>query len=352
MQDKHSINIFSVLEKLLNALFGKRTLPSVNRIEKAVPENKYFSLTLSELLDQLGTKDGNDTSDGTSEDGSREELEHNPLLDLLGKQPREAEKPDAHEDSYGEARGRWSESDTGRRLAYSEGDGNGLVPEQSDDSRDSISRRSSEKLGHDSAHGRITAKLNSVVSESAVPEHVVFNEIGQATQIIDWRRILRQNSSFEVDWSYRNAVIEDGIVRPSLEAVPTATTEILLDTSGSIDEPLLKRFLQECRNIMPYSKVKIGCFDTRFYGFKEIHTLKNLENMVFEGRHGTSFSAAVGAFSGRADNRIIFTDGDAPMPSVRKDVIWIVFGGKRISPNGGRVFYVDDDLYRRLKADE
>ena len=333
----------------LKALIGKNDLPKSPPHEKEQPAEKFFSLRLGDFLNQFGDKDS-DPSVGSSQSDDASEVEQNPMLDSF-KRHKKAEKPDMHESSDGEKQNVWSESDAGDKIGHEQGNGEDFSAEQAEKG-DSISGISNSKLGRQNQHSRISAKLSSVVSESDVPEKVVFNEIGQATKIFDWRRILRQNGSFEVDWSYRNAVIDDGIVRPTLETVPVAVTEILLDTSGSIDEPLLKRFLQECKNIMPYSKVKVGCFDTQFYGFKTINSLSDLENMVFEGRHGTSFTAAVGAFSGRADNRIIFTDGDAPMPAQRMDIIWIVFGGKRIKPNGGRVFYVDDDLLSRMKSED
>lgn len=336
--------------RLLRSFYRNRDLP-----REDVPENiedgmsKYFSLMLGDFFSKLGNRDSDKNLDGDPDADDPVEFDSNPLLDLL-QNHKDAETQDMHENPSGEVRSMWSSSDKGESLSENaEGEG-GAAAEKSDDG-DSLSTANKEKLGHQSQQSRISAKLNSIVSEADVPECVVFNEIGKATKIFDWRRILRQNGSFDVDWSYRNAVIEDGIVRPTLESIPIAVTEILLDTSGSIDEPLLKRFLQECRNILPHSRVKVGCFDTQFYGFKEIKTLSDLENMVFEGRHGTSFSAAVNAFSGRADNRIIFTDGEAPMPAQRMDIIWIVFGGKHIRPNGGRVFYVDDDLLDRLKSD-
>lgn len=329
----------AMLYRLL-MVFQKRQVlpPNMTPPEKTESAEKYFSVMLGELLNQMRNKD-DDTVDNGSEIGESAELEQNPLMDMLNKKSKNAEKSDMHESAEGEMRTIWNEGENGKTPA----------PEAGGENGDSVSGKSDSKLGRTNQHSRISSKLSSVVSESNVPEYVVFNEIGEATKIFDWRRILRQNGSYDVDWSYRNAVIEDGIVRPTLETTPVAVTEILLDTSGSIDEPLLMRFLQECRNILPHSKVKVGCFDTQFYGFQEIKTPSDLESMVFEGRHGTSFTAAVNAFSGRADNRIIFTDGEAPMPAQRMDIIWIVFGGKRIAPNGGRVFYVDDDLLKRMK---
>ena len=125
-------------------------------------------------------------------------------------------------------------------------------------------------------------------------------------------------------------------------------TEIVLDTSGSINEVLLKNFLRECKNILQHTKLKVGCFDTRFYGFHEIRTEEDIENMRFEGGGGTDFDVAVGAFSRRVENKIIFTDVEALMPNMSLDAIWIVFGGERINPKGGKVIHIDNEQLKRL----
>ena len=174
------------------------------------------------------------------------------------------------------------------------------------------------------------------------------NDIGTAKPIVDWRHVLREAIKYDVDWSYKNATLEDGVVSANLEEQPMPETEIVLDTSGSINEVLLKNFLRECKNILQHTKLKVGCFDTEFYGFHEIRTEEDIENMRFEGGGGTDFDVAVGAFSRRVENKIIFTDGEASMPDRPLDAIWIVFGGERINPKGGKVIHIDNEQLERL----
>lgn len=173
-------------------------------------------------------------------------------------------------------------------------------------------------------------------------------DIGTDKPLIDWRYVLREAIKYDVDWSYRNATIENGVVVPRLEKLPTPEAEIVLDTSGSIDEILLRNFLRECKNILKYSRLKVGCFDTKFYGFHEIRTEKDIENMEFVGGGGTDFDVAVGAFTRRVENKIIFTDGIASMPQKPMNVIWIVFGGKKITPKGGKVIQIDEKQLKKL----
>ena len=177
-------------------------------------------------------------------------------------------------------------------------------------------------------------------------------DIGTSEPLIDWRRLLKEAVKYDVDWSYQNAGIEDGVVTAYLEEMPRPETEIVLDTSGSIDETLLRNFLRECKNILQTSKVKVGCFDTQFYGFTEIKDVSDIDNLEFYGGGGTNFDAAVNAFTRRVENKIIFTDGDADMPSTPIDAIWIVFGRIEINPPGGKVIYIDTEQLDRLYSNE
>lgn len=177
-------------------------------------------------------------------------------------------------------------------------------------------------------------------------------DIGTSEPLIDWRRLLKEAVKYDVDWSYQNAGIEDGVVTAYLEEMPRPETEIVLDTSGSINETLLRNFLRECKNILQTSKVKVGCFDTQFYGFTEIKDVSDIDNLEFYGGGGTNFDAAVNAFTRRVENKIIFTDGDADMPSTPIDAIWIVFGRIEINPPGGKVIYIDTEQLDRLYSNE
>ena len=174
------------------------------------------------------------------------------------------------------------------------------------------------------------------------------DNIGNAKPIIDWRYVLKEAIKYDVDWSYRNATIEDGVVMANLEEMPMPETEIVLDTSGSVSVTLLKNFLKECKNILKHSKLKVGCFDTEFYGFTEIRTEEDIDNMKFEGNGGTDFNTAVNAFSNRVENKIIFTDGDASMPKKALDAIWLVYGSYKIQPPGGKVIHITSEQLNKL----
>ena len=192
------------------------------------------------------------------------------------------------------------------------------------------------------------AKESAQAGKTTNSDERIVHNIGVSKPIIDWRYILRETIKYDVDWSYKNATIENGVVTANLEEYPTPETEIVLDTSGSVDENLLKNFLRECKNIIKHSKVKVGCFDTKFYGFQEIRTEKDIEEMKFLGGGGTDFNVAVNAFTRRVENKIIFTDGEANMPETPLDAIWMVFGREQINPKGGKVIHIDRNDLRKL----
>ena len=175
------------------------------------------------------------------------------------------------------------------------------------------------------------------------------SDIGIATPLIDWRKLLKQAIRYDEEYTRKNARMRNGYFRHRVEQLPMPEAEILLDTSGSVSEVLLKNFLRECKNILDNSKVKVGCFNTEFHGFTELRKPEDIDNMSFPIGGGTDFNAAVGAFSRKAPNKIIFTEGKANMPKETvRNVIWVVFGDKKINPKGGKVINITGEQLRKL----
>ena len=175
------------------------------------------------------------------------------------------------------------------------------------------------------------------------------NSVGVSKPLINWKVFLRDSVRRDYDWSFKNATVEYGVVTPHFEAFSMPETEILLDTSGSIDETLLRNFLRECKNILHASKIKVGCFDTKFYGFHDIRKESDIETVPLEGGGGTDFDIAVNAFSNRVENKIVFTDGEAYMPKKYINAIWLVFGERKINPPGGKVIYIPLEDLRKMQ---
>ena len=143
----------------------------------------------------------------------------------------------------------------------------------------------------------------------------------------------------DFDW-FPGSTIRDGMLRYDFRAYPVAQAEILLDTSASVDADLLRYFVRGVKALLREDAiVRVGCFDTKFYGFQDVFTEEDIENLQFHGSGGTDFTVAVNAFTGDAENQIIFTDGYAPMPEQSCNCVWVVYGSMVIHPIGGRVIY-------------
>lgn len=148
-------------------------------------------------------------------------------------------------------------------------------------------------------------------------------------------------------WNYRRAN-EDNYFQAgisSLDSTDMPLTEVLLDTSGSVSEELVREFLIQLKPLLRESRLKVGCFDTKFYGFVEIKSKKDIDNFVVKGGGGTDFNEAARHFSkDKRVNKIVFTDGYDEFTltdSAYKNIIWLVFENRNFVPSLGRVINVD-----------
>ena len=163
---------------------------------------------------------------------------------------------------------------------------------------------------------------------------------GLAHAVAGLSDLLEPSLQMEFDWFPADR-IRDGMLKEQFRPYPVPHAEILLDTSASIDTDLLRAFVKGVRGILREDAVvKVGCFDTEFYGFQEIHSEKDISELEIRGSGGTDFETAVKAFTGDAETKIIFTDGYADMPSARCDAIWLVYSDTEVDPPGGHVIYV------------
>ena len=163
---------------------------------------------------------------------------------------------------------------------------------------------------------------------------------GLAQAVAGLADLLEPSLQLDYDWFPADR-IRDGILKEQFKAYPVPHAEILLDTSASIDEDLLRAFVRGVKGLLREDAVvRVGCFDTEFYGFQEIHSEKDISDLEIVGAGGTDFETAVTAFTGDAETKIIFTDGYADMPETRCDAIWLVYSDTPVNPPGGRVLYV------------
>jgi len=175
--------------------------------------------------------------------------------------------------------------------------------------------------------------------DNSKAKEITIDDPGLAAAVAGLAEMLEPSLQVDYDW-FPGTTIRDGMLRYDFRAYPVARAEILLDTSASVDAALLRYFVRGVKALMREDAVvRVGCFDTRFYGFKDIATEDDIEKLELRGAGGTDFNVAVSAFTGDAENQIIFTDGYAEMPEDSCNAIWVVYGSMPIHPKGGRVIY-------------
>ena len=163
---------------------------------------------------------------------------------------------------------------------------------------------------------------------------------GLAKAVAGLADLLEPSLQLDYDWFPADR-IRNGVLIEQFKPYPVPHAEILLDTSASIDEDLLRAFVRGVKEILREDAVvRVGCFDTEFYGFQEINSEKDISTLEIKGAGGTNFETAVKAFTGDAETKIVFTDGYADMPNTRCDAIWLVYSDMPVNPPGGRVIYV------------
>lgn len=171
---------------------------------------------------------------------------------------------------------------------------------------------------------------------------------GLASAVAGLTDLLQSSMQIDYDWFPADR-IRDGMLLEQFKAYPVPHAEILLDTSASIDKDLLRYFVRSVKGLLREDAVvKVGCFDTEFYGFQEIHSEKDIAGLEIKGAGGTNFETAVKAFTGDAETKIVFTDGYADMPETRCDAIWLVYSDMPVDPPGGKVIYVKkpEEIYK------
>ena len=191
---------------------------------------------------------------------------------------------------------------------------------------------------------------------SAKEETIKLGNIGESKEAIDWKVLLRREvEKTETIWSQRRSIAENNFAYRLEEndLEDEAETEVMIDVSGSVDENMVKGFLRQLKPLLKESKLQVGCFDTKFYGFKNIQTLKDINNFSIPGGGGTDLDLPVRSFSKKREiNKIIFTDGYGYMPKEdlkKENVIWLVYGKKNFQPCCGKVINITEKQLEQLR---
>lgn len=172
--------------------------------------------------------------------------------------------------------------------------------------------------------------------------------VGTAKPLLKWQNILESNLKVPDDSSTCFYEVQmDGIIRKETKNEEIdSNSEIIIDSSGSMDMAKIRVILRECKNILLYSNIKVGFCDTKFYGWHDIRTNNDIDSLQIVGRGGTNFHVMADSFSSDSDNKIVITDGFSTFPTNRLDILWVIIGHEKpcfLDDYNRRYFFKDFD---------
>ena len=198
-------------------------------------------------------------------------------------------------------------------------------------------------------------------------ETIKLDNIGESKETIDWKALLRREvEKTETIWSQRRSIAENNyafrLEENDIEDEAEAKTEIMIDVSGSVKIDLIKAFLRQIKPILKQSKLKVGCFNEKFWGLVDIKSVRDIDNFTIprEARGNSAWTEdwdlAVRSFSKKREiNKIIFTDG-YPCPGTmpkedlkRENVIWLVYGNNDFNPCCGKVINITEKQLEKMQ---
>ncbi|KXA96027.1 hypothetical protein AKJ37_06250, partial [candidate division MSBL1 archaeon SCGC-AAA259I09] len=217
--------------------------------------------------------------------------------------------------------GPWSERETGQS-DYDQGE----VSEE-------WKRRVAESSTFAGDEGRTPEALERVVGEILEPK-------------VDWRRILRRyvlrHAKEDYDWMRPDRrLLQHGIYYPSPQS-ERLDMAIAVDTSGSIREDVLKKFLSEVEGILQSAdsyRARLLACDAKVHSDMSIGQEKGLDvekaveefSKRLKGRGGTRYSPVFEALDEEKIRVLVYlTDGRCSenLEKPRYDVVWVL-------PEGG-----------------
>ena len=193
---------------------------------------------------------------------------------------------------------------------------------------------------------------------------IKLGDIGESKEAIDWKVLIRREvEKTETIWSQRRSIAENNYAYRLEEndIEDEAETEIMIDVSGSVELDLVKAFLRQIKPLLKQSKLRVGCFNEKFWGLVDIKSVRDIDNFTIpKGARGDSawtedWDLAVRSFTKKREiNKIVFTDG-YPCPGTmpkedlkRENIIWLVYGNRDFNPCCGKVINITEKQLEQL----
>ena len=195
-------------------------------------------------------------------------------------------------------------------------------------------------------------------------EKIELGDVGKSNDSIDWKLLVRREiDNSETIWSQRRSIAENNYAYRLEEndIEDEAETEVMIDVSGSVNLELVKAFLRELKPLVNESKLKVGCFNEKFWGMVDIATERDIDKFTIpreaRGQYAWTedWDLAVRSFSRKSEvNKFVFTDG-YPCPGTmpkedlkNENVIWLVYGNKNFRPCCGKVINISEKQLKKM----
>lgn len=209
---------------------------------------------------------------------------------------------------------------------------------------------------------------NQALHGTDTGEKIELGEVGEESDILDWKLLLRREiDKSETIWSQRRSIAENNYAYRLEEndVEDEAETEVMIDVSGSVQLEMVKAFLRTLKPLLRESKLRVGCFNEKFWGMVEIKSNRDIDNFTIpKDARGHSawtedWDLAVRSFSKKREvNKIVFTDGN-PCPGTmpkgdlkNENVIWLCYDNRNFHPCCGKVIMLKEkDLQSAIKTD-
>lgn len=209
-------------------------------------------------------------------------------------------------------------------------------------------------------------EIQRKVSNDNSSNKINFGNVGEDNDTIPWETLLRKEiEKSESVWSNRRSIAENNYAYrlEENELEEDAETEVMIDVSGSVELDMVKAFLRTLKPLLKQSKLKVGCFNEKFWGMVEIKSNKDIDNFsIPEAARGSfawteDWDLAVRSFTKKKEiNKIVFTDGEPCPGTMPKDdlkginVIWLVYGNESFNPCCGKVIKISEKQLQKLTS--
>jgi predicted metal-dependent peptidase len=235
-----------------------------------------------------------------------------------------------------------------------------LLPESDDepmmqDVMPSNTPEKAEKLIEDMTNILMSAAIQSKASgdkPGTIPGDIEIYLDELLNPKLPWNRIFQKyfNKYSKQDYSYRrpNKRFFPSFYLPTLYSKSLINLAIALDTSASVNTADFTAFIAEVATILAKykpAKITLVQFDTRIKAVNEIKNTRELMNVNFVGRGGTSIAPVMKwVEENRPELLLIFSDGEFSQPDIKpaSETLLLIHNNPNFKSNYGKVIHYEN----------